>query len=107
MPNKRIPKKPIPDKPKVPKPARKNVVRQKPASDIVKGLGVLKETLRASPVHTPASDKVENLAIACLGELKEADVTFRKGTQASSRNIATNIRNSPATYERSFLEIAA
>jgi hypothetical protein len=80
MPNKRIPKKPIPDKPKVPKPAQKNVVRQKPASDIVKGLRVLKETLRASPVHKPASDKVENLAIAYLAELKEADVTFEKGT---------------------------
>jgi hypothetical protein len=41
----------------------------------------LKETLRASPIQNkPASDKVENLAIQYLAELKEADVTFEKGT---------------------------
>jgi hypothetical protein len=41
----------------------------------------LKETLRASLVQNkPAPDKVEKLAIAYVAELKEADVTFGKGT---------------------------
>jgi hypothetical protein len=62
--------------------------------------------LRASPVHKPASDKVENLAIAYLAELKEADATFEKGTSVLEK-YPTNIWNSPGTYERSFLESAA
>jgi hypothetical protein len=81
MPNKRVPKKPINGKPQATKPAQKNVVQKKPAPEIAKGLRVLKETLRASPIQNkPASDKVENLAIQYLAELKEADVTFEKGT---------------------------
>jgi hypothetical protein len=81
MPNKRVPKKPIPGKPRGTKPAQKNVVQKKPAPDIAKDLRVLKETLRASPVqNNPAPDKVENLALDYLAELKEADVTFEKGT---------------------------
>jgi hypothetical protein len=41
----------------------------------------LKETLKASPVQKrPAPDKVETLAIDYLAELKEADLTFEKGT---------------------------
>jgi hypothetical protein len=83
MPTKPVAKKPIPGKPHAAKPAQKNVVQKK-----------------------PAPDKVENLAKEYLAELKEVDVTFEK-EQSSSRNIASNIRNSPATYERSFLESAA
>jgi hypothetical protein len=61
------------------------------------------------PCHVqkkPAPDKVDNLAIEYLAELKEVDVTFEKGT-AVLETVAPNIRNSPATYERSFLESAA
>jgi hypothetical protein len=57
MPNKPVGKKPIPGKPQAIKPVQKNVVQKK-----------------------PAPDKVENLAIEYLAELKEADVTFEKGT---------------------------
>jgi hypothetical protein len=107
MPNKRVPKKPIPGKPQATKPAQKNGVQKKPASDKLKDLRLLKETLRASSVQNkPAPDKVENLAIDYLAELKEGDVNSKR-EQPSSRNIAPNIRNSPATYERSFLESAA
>jgi hypothetical protein len=67
----------------------------------------LKETLQASFIQKkPVPDKVENLAKDYLAELREVDVTFEK-EPPSSRNIAPNIRNSPATYERSFLESAA
>jgi hypothetical protein len=46
-----------------------------------KDLRLLKETLKTSPVQKrPAPDKVENLAIDYLAELKEADLTFEKGT---------------------------
>jgi hypothetical protein len=41
----------------------------------------LKETLKTSPVQKkPALDKVGSLAIEYLAELKEADLTFEKGT---------------------------
>jgi hypothetical protein len=41
----------------------------------------LKETLQASLVQKkPARDKVENLAKEYLAELREVDVTFKKGT---------------------------
>ena len=53
----------------------------------------------------PAPDKVENLAKEYLAELREVDVTFEKGTAVLEKYRA-NIRNSPATYERSFLESA-
>jgi hypothetical protein len=81
MPNKPVGKKPIPDKPQAVKPAQKNGVQKKPAPDKAKGLRLLKETLQASLVQKkPAPDKVEDLAIEYLAELKEADVTFEKGT---------------------------
>ena len=39
----------------------------------------MKETLKTSPVQKkPAPDKVQNLAIEYLAELKEVDVTFEK-----------------------------
>ena len=63
MPSKPVAKKPIPIKPQAVKPAQKNVVQKKPA-----------------PVPKPVPDKVENLAKEYLAELKEADVTFEKGT---------------------------
>jgi hypothetical protein len=111
MPSKPVAKKPIPGKPQAVKPAQKNVVQKKPAPDKAKGLRLLKETPQASlvqkkPAPKPAPDKVENLAKEYLAELKEVDVTFER-EQPSSRNIAPNIGNSPATYERSFLESAA
>ena len=83
MPTKPVAKKAIPGKPQAVKPAQKNVVQKK-----------------------PAPDKVENLAKEYLAELKEVDVTFEKGTAVLEKYRA-NIRNSPATYERSFLESAA
>jgi hypothetical protein len=85
MPTKPVAKKPIPGKPQAVKPAQKNVVQKKPAPDKAKGLPPLKETTQASlvqkkPAPKPTPDKVENLAIAYLAELKEVDVTFGKGT---------------------------
>ena len=111
MPTKPVAKKPIPGQTQAVKPAQKNVLQKKPAPDRTKGLPLLKETPQASlvqkkPAPKPAPDKVENLAKEYLAELKEVDVAFER-EQPSSRNIAPNIRNSPATYERSFLESAA
>jgi hypothetical protein len=81
MPSKPVVKKSIPGKPQAIKPAQKNVAQKKPAPDKLKDLRLLKETLKTSPVQkTPAPDKVENLAVEYLTELKEADVTFKKGT---------------------------
>jgi hypothetical protein len=81
MPSKPVAKKPIPGKPQAIKPAQKNDAQKKPAPDKLKDLRLLKETLKSSPVQKkPAPDKVENLAIEYLAELKEADVTFEKGT---------------------------
>jgi hypothetical protein len=81
MPSKPVAKKPIPGKPQAIKPAQKNVVQKKPAPDKLKDLRLLKEKLKTSPVQKkPAPDKVENLAIEYLAELREADVTFEKGT---------------------------
>ena len=81
MPNKPVVKKPIPSKPQAIKPAQKNVAQKKPASDKLKDLRLLKETLKTSPVQKkPAPDKVENLAIEYLAKLKEVDLTFEKGT---------------------------
>ena len=111
-------------------PAQKNVVQKKPVPDKTKGLPLLKGTPQASliqkkPAPKATPDKVENLAKEYLAELKEVDVTSARlrvrsqsgyfvfwtsdleGEQPSSRNIAPNIRNSPATSERSFLESAA
>ena len=89
---------------------QKNVVQKKPVPDKTKGLPLLKEMPRASliqkkPAPKATPDKVENLANEYLPEFKEVDVTFGRD-QPSSRNIAPNIRNSPATSERSFLESA-
>ena len=80
MPTKTVAKKPIPGKPKAVKLAQK-----KTAPDKTKGLSLLKETPRASlvqkkPAPKPTPDKIENLAMEYLSELKEADVTFEKGT---------------------------
>ena len=84
MPSKSVAKKPIPGKPQANKPTQKNVVQKKPAPDKAKGLRLLKETRQAlvqkKPAPKPASDKIENLAREYLSELKEADVTFEKGT---------------------------
>jgi hypothetical protein len=86
MPSKPVAKKPIPVKARAVKlqtvkPAQKNVLQKKPAPDKLKDLRLLKETLKASPVQKrPAPDKVETLAIDYLAELKEADLTFEKGT---------------------------
>ena len=103
MPTKPVAKKPVPGKSQAVKPARKNVVQKTSAPDKAKGLRPLKETLQASLVQKkPAADKVEKLAKEYLSGLREVDVTFEKGT--ASRNIAPNIPNSPARYERSFLE---
>ena len=130
MPSKSVAKKPIQGKRQAVKPAQKNVVQKKPVPGKTKGLPLLKETPQASfvqnkPAPKPAPDKVENLAKEYLAELKEVDVTSARlrvrsqsgyfvfwtsdleGEQPSSRNIAPNIRNSPATSERSFLESAA
>ena len=81
MPTKPVAKKPLPGKPQAVKPAQKNVVQKKPAPDKVKGLRLLKETPQASLVQKkPAPDRVENLAKEYLAELKEVDLTFKKGT---------------------------
>jgi hypothetical protein len=89
MPNKPVVKKPIPSKPQAIKPAQKNVLQKKPAPDKLKDLRLLKETLKTSPVQKrPAPDKVENLAIDYLAELKEADLTFEKGTAVLEKNRA-------------------
>jgi hypothetical protein len=81
MPSKPVAKKPIPGKTQAIKPAQKNVAQKKRAPDKLKDLRLLKETLKSSPVQKkPDPDKVENLAIEYLAELKEADVTFEKGT---------------------------
>ena len=74
MPSKTVAKKPSPGKPQAVKLVQKNVVQRKPTLDKAKGLHLSKETKK------PAPDKVENLAIAYLAELKEVDVTFGKGT---------------------------
>jgi hypothetical protein len=56
--------------------SRRNLPPTKP-----RAFAFLKETLQASLVQKkPAPDKVEDLAIEYLAELKEADVTFEKGT---------------------------
>jgi hypothetical protein len=80
MPSKPVAKKPIPGKPQAIKPAQKNVAQKKPAPDKLKDLRLLKETLKSPVQKKPAPDKVEKLAIEYLAELKEADVTFEKGT---------------------------
>ena len=84
MPTKPVAKKPISGKPQAGKPVQKNVVQKKPAPDKAKGLRLLKETRQAlvqkKPAPKPASDKIENLAMEYLSELKQADVTFEKGT---------------------------
>ena len=81
MPSKSVAKKPIQGKLQAVKPAQKNVVQKKPATDTTKGLRLLKEAPQASLVQKkPAPDKVENLAKEYLAELKEVDVTFQKGT---------------------------
>ena len=84
MPSKPVAKKPIPGKPQAIKPTQKNVVQRKPEPDKGKGLRLLKETRQAlvqkKPAPKPASDRIESLAIEYLSELKEADVTFEKGT---------------------------
>src|SRR6202030_2368973 len=81
MPSKPVAKKPIPGKPQAIKPAKKNVAQKSPAPDNRKALRLLKEPLKTSPVQKkPAPDKVENRAREYLAELKEADVTFEKGT---------------------------
>jgi len=93
-------KKAIPGKPKAVKLTQKNVVQKKSAPDKAKG-----KTLQATLAQKkPVPDKVENLA-KYLAELREVDVTFEKGT-AVLEKISRHIRNSPATYERSFLESA-
>jgi hypothetical protein len=81
MPTKPVAKKPKPGKAQAVKPAQKNVLQKKSGPDKARGLRLLKETLQASFVQKkPVPDKVENLAKEYLAELREADVTFEKGT---------------------------
>jgi len=90
MPTKPVAKKPLPGKPQAVKPAQKNVVQKKPAPAKAKGLRLLKETPQASLVQKkPAPDRVENLAKEYLAELREADVTFEKGTAVLEKYRAT------------------
>jgi hypothetical protein len=108
MPSKPVAKKPIPGKLQAVKPAQKNIVQKKPAPDTTKGLRLLKEAPQASLVQKkPVPDKVENLAKEYLAELREVDVTFEKGTAVLEKYRAKYLWNSPATYEKSFLESAA
>ena len=81
MPSKPVAKKPISGKPQAIKPAPEECCPEKACPRQTQGPSPLKETLKTSPVQKKsAPDKVENLAIEYLAELKEADVTFEKGT---------------------------